>query len=144
MKLLAILFRVIPLHSYLLALYYYKVTYSGAYPEGLEDIVIKASMISGDELVITYGHGFMILALIFLFFEIIKSASPSKIVGIFDQMFSAITAVICIVYFLAIPGFATISFLILTICSSIDGLGGFIVSYLAARRDLTLGAGVAG
>ena len=95
-------------------------------------------MVSGSGWNIGSGDLILLLALILLFFELLKSTSSQK-VAIVNHALSMILFVGCLVAFLLIKGFATsIFFLILTMVM-LDVLAGFIVTIISARKDMDFG-----
>lgn len=96
-------------------------------------------MISGVEWVLTKGDAIVLLAVIFLFLEILKSTSTGT-ATIINHGISLILFIICLVQFLLMPNFATSTFFILMSMTLLDVLAGVIVTIVSARRDF----GVAG
>ena len=92
---------------------------------------------SGAELFLTFGDIFVILGLVALFFEVIKSArlGPGAVV---DHMLSTATFIAALVAFLLVQAFGTPAFLMLTIMALVDVVGGYTVSIFAARRDFSM------
>src|ERR1044072_2761620 len=74
---------------------------------------------SGAELFLTFGDIFVILGLVALFFEVIKSArlGPGTIV---DHMLSTATFIVALIVFLLVQAFATPAFLMLTLMALVD------------------------
>lgn len=96
-------------------------------------------MISGVEWVLTKGDAIVLLAVIFLFLEILKSTSTGT-ATIINHGISLLLFILCLVQFLLMPNFATSTFFILTAMTLLDVLAGVIVTIVSARRDF----GVAG
>lgn len=96
-------------------------------------------MISGVEWVLTKGDAIVLLAVIFLFLEILKSTSTGT-ATIVNHGISLLLFILCLVQFLLMPNFATSTFFILTAMTLLDVLAGVIVTIVSARRDF----GVAG
>lgn len=106
--------------------------------QALRDPVLTIPMVSGSGWNIGSGDLILLLALILLFFELLKSTSSQK-VAIVNHALSMILFVGCLVAFLLIKGFATsIFFLILTMVM-LDVLAGFIVTIISARKDMDFG-----
>jgi hypothetical protein len=92
---------------------------------------------SGAEFFLTFGDIFVILGLVALFFEVIKSArlGPGTIV---DHMLSTATFVIALILFLLVQAFGTAAFFILTLMALVDVVAGYTVSIFSARRDYSV------
>lgn len=90
------------------------------------------------ELFLTFGDIFVILGLVALFFEIIKSARLGA-GTIVDHMLSTATFIVALVVFLLVPPFGTPAFLMLTVMALVDVVAGYTVSIFSARRDFSVG-----
>ncbi len=91
-------------------------------------------MISGVEWVLTNGDAIVLLAVTFLFLEILKSTSTGT-ATIINHGISLLLFIICLVQFLLMPNFATSTFFILMAMTLLDVLAGVIVTIVSARRD---------
>ncbi len=89
---------------------------------------------------VSSGDLLLTLALALLFLELLKSTSASTS-AIVNHAFSLILFVGCLVQFLLIPAFATSVFFLLMMMTLLDVLAGFIVTIVAARRDIAVGDG---
>jgi hypothetical protein len=78
------------------------------------------------------------VGLITLFVELLKSAN-SRRVAIINHSLSMLLFIACLVEFLLFPAFATSAFFLLTVMVLLDVLAGFIVTIVAARRDVDFG-----
>lgn len=92
---------------------------------------------SGAELFLTFGDIFLILGLVALFFEIIKSAKLGT-GTVVDHMLSTATFIVALIVFLLVPAFGTPAFLLLTIMALVDVVAGYTVSIFSARRDFSV------
>ena len=106
---------------------------------GLRDSLFTVPMASGAVWSVRVGDLILFLALILLFFELLKSTSSQK-VAIVNHALSMIVFVICLVEFLLIRGFATSTFFLITTMVMLDVLAGFIVTIISARKDFDIGA----
>ena len=106
----------------------------------LRDILFTIPMASGAGWSVGVGDMILFLALILLFFELLKSTSSQK-VAIVNHALSMILFVVCLVEFLLIKGFATSTFFLIVTMVMLDVLAGFIVTIISARKDLEFGAG---
>ena len=104
----------------------------------LRDPMFSIPMASGAQWNIGSGDLILFLSLILLFFELIKSTSSQK-VAIVNHALSMILFIIVLVEFLLIRGFATSTFFLIVIMVLLDVLAGFIVTIIAARKDLDFG-----
>ena len=100
----------------------------------LNERFLGLPMISGVEWVLTKGDAIVLLAVIFLFLEILKSTSTGT-ATIINHGISLLIFILCLVQFLLMPNFATSTFFILTAMTLLDVLAGVIVTILSARRD---------
>ncbi len=106
--------------------------------EILRDPVFTLPMTSGATWSVGVGDLILFLALILLFFELLKSTSSQK-VAIVNHALSLVVFVVCLVEFLLIRGFATSTFFLILAMVMLDVLAGFIVTIIAARRDMEFG-----
>jgi hypothetical protein len=74
-------------------------------------------------------------SLVVLFIELLKSTT-SRSIAIVNHALSMILFIVCLVEFLLAPAFATSTFFLLTVMVLLDVLAGFIVTIVAARRDI--------
>lgn len=107
--------------------------------ERLREAMFSIPMASGAQWNVGPGDLILFLALILLFFELLKSTSSQK-VAIVNHALSMILFVICLVEFLLLKGFATSTFFLITAMVMLDVLAGFIVTIIAARKDLDFGS----
>ena len=106
--------------------------------QALRDPIFTVPMVSGSGWNIGSGDLILFLALILLFFELLKSTSSQK-VAIVNHALSMILFVACLVAFLLIKGFATSTFFLILTMIMLDVLAGFIVTIISARKDLDFG-----
>ena len=106
----------------------------------LRDPIFSIPMTSGANWDVGVGDLILFMALILLFFELLKSTSSQK-VAIVNHALSMILFVGCLVEFLLMKGFATSTFFLIVVMVMLDVLAGFIVTIIAARKDLDFGGG---
>ena len=94
-------------------------------------------MTSGGAWPVSLGDLFLAAALVVMFIELLKSTN-SRNVAIINHSLSMILFVACLVEFLLLKGFSTSVFFLLTMMVLLDVLAGFIVTIVAARRDIDL------
>jgi hypothetical protein len=104
----------------------------------LRDPMISIPMASGASWNVGPGDLILLLALVLLFFELLKSTSSRKI-AIINHALSMILFIGALVEFLLIPGFATSTFFLIVVMVMLDVLAGFIVTIVAARKDFDFG-----
>ena len=103
----------------------------------LADPLFTIHMTSGGMWPVTLGDLFLAASLVVMFIELLKSAS-SRNVAIINHSLSMILFVGCLVEFLLLKGFSTSVFFLITLMVLLDVLAGFIVTIVAARRDIDL------
>jgi len=96
---------------------------------------MSVGMASGVQWILTFGDVMVLLALILLFIELLKSTSTGT-AAIFNHALSMLVFIICLVEFLLHPAFATSVFFIIMIMSLLDVLAGVVVTIISARRDV--------
>ncbi len=85
--------------------------------------------------VVSFGDLLILLSLILLFVELLKSTSTGT-AAIFNHALSMLVFIICLVEFLLHPAFATSAFFIILVMALLDVLAGVVVTIIAARRDV--------
>jgi len=110
-----------------------------AYTTGadMSESLFEVNMVSGT-LAISKGDLLVILGMIMLFMELIKAAG-SGTATIINHGLSMMIFVIAMALFLLVGHFATSTFFLLTLMALMDTVAGFVVTIVAARRDLAVG-----
>jgi len=103
-------------------------------PDTLGRSMLNVTLPSGAVWTLTTVHLLLVLGLVALYLEILKSTRASQI---FDHIMSLTGFIISLVAFLLAPRLGTSEFLLLLIMQLIDVIAGFSVSLTAARRDIT-------
>lgn len=101
----------------------------------LETAWVNMPMASGASWIISFGDVMVLLALILLFVELLKSTSTGT-AAIFNHALSMLVFIICLVEFLLHPAFATSVFFIILVMALLDVLAGVVVTIISARRDV--------
>lgn len=114
------------------------VTGSADVPGALTSPLFGIPIISGDELAFTIRDLFILLAIIILFIEVLKSTSTGTI-SLMNHGFSTVVMVISIILLLVAQGFGNTTFLFLTLMTVFDVVAGFIITTISARRDIGFG-----
>jgi hypothetical protein len=94
-------------------------------------------MMSGADWTVTYSDMLIVLALILLFFEIIKATRHTRR-SIIDHLLSTAVFVGALVEFLLVKQAGTSLFAIFIVVCLVDVVGGYSVSIRAASRDYTV------
>jgi len=101
----------------------------------LNDPVLSVPMISKAVMTVTVGDLVILLGLVVLFIEVLKSARSTS-ATILDHMMSTAVFIVALVEFLIVREAGTAVFLILTTICLIDVVAGYTVSIRTARRDI--------
>ncbi|MBB4278093.1 hypothetical protein [Rhizobium mongolense] len=109
----------------------------GGIPALQHDIIVL-SMISGAIWSMALGDLFIVVALVILFFEILK-ATRNGSGSLVNHMLSMLVFIAFLVEFLLVQDAATQVFFILMTIALIDVIGGFAVSIRSAGRDVSIG-----
>ncbi len=108
--------------------------------EGLNaPIISKLRLLSGGEWTFTWGDLILLITLVLLFAEIVKSTFSSNSTLI-DHALSMLVFVAVLVEFLMVPQAATSVFFLILIATLIDVIAGYTIGIRVARRDLNIGA----
>jgi uncharacterized membrane protein len=110
---------------------------SGGLPALHNDLFVL-SMISGAIWSMSLGDLFIVVALVVLFFEILRATTSSR-GSLVNHMLSMIVFIAFLVEFLLVQDAATQVFFILLTIALIDVIGGFAVSIRSAGRDVSIG-----
>ena len=99
-------------------------------------VVFSARMMSGGVFSLTAGNLLVVVGLLLLFVEIVKSARTSRS-SIVDHLLSTFVFVAFLVEFLLVKDAAHAVFFTLMVIALIDVLAGFSVSLKSAGRDIS-------
>ncbi len=105
--------------------------------EALSFEAFSIPMPSGAIWTATYGDLFLLLSLFLLLIEIIKS-SGSGLSAIINHALSMLVFIICLLEFLLLPDFSNTLFFLLTMMAFLDVMGGFVITVVTARRDISV------
>lgn len=94
-------------------------------------------MPSGMPWAITAGDLLLVLGIILLFFEVLKSTGTARN-SIIEHMLSMVVFVIFLVEFLLVGAASSSVFFLLMVMSLIDVVAGFTVSITSASRDVSM------
>ena len=139
------LFTATPLMIFPALLYAFIVSASGAAGDGvrhaLEAAIFNMPMISGGSWRFGVGDGVLLIGLVMLFIEIIKSTNTKTFVLI-NHGLSMVIFVISLIAFMLFKRFATSEYFLLLSMMLLDVIAGFMVTIVAARRDFGIEAGL--
>lgn len=105
--------------------------------------VLNLTMISGVTWQLSGADALILLSIMLLFMEILKSTSTGT-ATIMNHAVSMILFIVCLVEFLLHPNFATSAFFIVMVMTLLDVLAGVVVTIVSARRDFGVGEGFGG
>jgi hypothetical protein len=103
-------------------------------PDSLGRPMLSVTLPSGTAWTLSTAQLLLVLGLVALYFEILKSTRASQII---DHVLSLAGFIISLVAFLLATRLGTSDFLLLLLMQLIDVIAGFSVSLTAARRDIT-------
>jgi hypothetical protein len=94
---------------------------------------------SGQVWRMTWGHVILTLATITLFFEVLKSSSPSK-EQLIDNGLSVVVFIGFFVLFLLVPAFGSGEFFVLMMMALLDFLAGSVIATRVSQRTVQYGS----
>jgi hypothetical protein len=112
-------------------------TVFGGSPEGWANPLFSIPMVSGRPWELTSADLMLVLGLIFLFFEIVKSTQSGR-ASVLEHMLSTLVFILFLVEFLLVGSCASSVFFILMVMALFDVVAGFTVSITSAGRDVTM------
>jgi hypothetical protein len=106
--------------------------------DALDRNLFELTMLSGGIWKFNFGHLIILITLVLLFIEIVKSTYTSTS-SLVDHGLSMVVFVACLIEFLMTPQAATSVFFLIVVATSIDVIAGFTIGIRVAQRDLTFG-----
>lgn len=106
--------------------------------EALEKNLFEIPMLSGGIWKFNWGHLIILVTLLLLFIELVKSTYTTAS-SLVDHGLSMIVFIACLVEFLMTPQAATSVFFLIVVATAIDVVAGFTIGIRVAQRDLTFG-----
>ncbi|MEM9422303.1 MAG: hypothetical protein AAF986_07350 [Pseudomonadota bacterium] len=131
------MFSMFPLLAVSLVLYSLAVV--AGQPEWTGKILFELAMVSKDTWTITFGHGFIILSMVFLFVELLR-ATKTGTDSLVNHALSALLFIVALLLFIIVPGYGNSVFFIFMAMTFMDFMAGFIVTTVTARRDFGVAA----
>ena len=129
--------RAIPLLVLAFVLYNAVVLTSGE--SALTDQIFQIRLLSGGEWKFNWGDLILLVTLLLLFIEIVKSTFTTTSTLI-DHALSMIVFMAVGAEFLTVPEAATSVFFLILVATLIDVIGGYTIGIRVAWRDLNIGA----
>jgi hypothetical protein len=107
--------------------------------DALAKQIFQVRLLSGGVWQFTWGDFILLVTLVLLFIEIVKSTFTTTSTLI-DHALSMIVFMAVGAEFLTVPQAATSVFFLILIATLIDVIGGYTIGIRVARRDLNIGA----
>jgi hypothetical protein len=107
--------------------------------DALTKEIFHIRLLSGGNWQFTWGDFILLVTLILLFIEIVKSTFTTTSTLI-DHALSMVVFMAVGAEFLTVPQAATSVFFLILIATLIDVIGGYTIGIRVARRDLNIGA----
>ena len=111
---------------------------SGMNPTVWSGQAFPIPMVSGQPWAVSWGDLMLVLGLVCLFFEVLKSTNTGSS-SVIEHMLSTVVFIIFLIEFLLVGYSASSVFFILMIMAIFDVVAGFTVSITSAGRDVTMG-----
>lgn len=105
----------------------------------LQKEIFELHLLSGGDWIFTWGDFILLVTLILLFVEIVKSTFTTTSTLI-DHALSMVVFMAIGAEFLLVPQAASSVFFLIMVSSLIDVIGGYTIGIRVARRDLNIGA----
>ena len=106
-------------------------------PAGWTNPLFTVPMVSGVSWSLSWSDLMLVIGLICLFFEVIKSTNTGRN-SVIEHMLSVVVFVIFLVEFLLIGAAASSVFFLLMMMAIVDVVAGFTVSITGAGRDVSM------
>lgn len=101
--------------------------------------IFSIPMISKGRWIFTWGDLIMLLTMLLLFVELLKSTYTST-ASLLDHGLSMLVFVACLIEFIVVPQAATSVFFLIIVATLIDVVAGYTIGIRVARRDLNIGS----
>ena len=135
------MFNIIPLLIIPVIIYSAIVIFAGGDPASaaamMDNTLFSIPLVSGPW-AMKLGDLLIIIGMIMMFIELVKSAGTGT-ATIINHGLSMLVFVIAMALFLLVGRFGTSVFFLITIMALMDTVAGFVVTIVAARRDLAVG-----
>jgi hypothetical protein len=112
-------------------------TMFGGQPAGWATQLFQIRMVSGTEWSLTWGDLMLLIGIICLFFEVLKSTNTGRS-SLIEHMLSTVLFIVFLVEFILLGAAASSTFFLLMAMSLVDVVAGFSISITGAGRDVTM------
>ncbi len=114
-------------------------TLFGGSPDGWSKLpgIIDIPMVSGVTWSMTWGDLLLVVGLVCLFFEMLKSTNTGRS-SLPEHMLSTLLLIVFIIEFILLKVAANSVFFLLTIMSLVDVVAGFSIAITGAERDVSM------
>lgn len=112
-------------------------TVFGGQPAGWASQLFQIRMVSGTEWTLTWGDLMLVIGLICLFFEVLKSTNTGRS-SLLEHMLSTALMIVFLIEFILLGAAASSVFFLLMVMSLVDVVAGFSISITGAGRDVTM------
>ena len=112
-------------------------TMFGGQPAGWAQQLFSVHMVSGTQWTLTWGDLLLVIGLICLFFEVLRSTNTGR-ASLPEHMLSTALFIIFLVEFILAGVAASSVFFLLMAMSLVDVVAGFSIAVTGAERDVTM------
>ncbi|HVX71815.1 MAG TPA: hypothetical protein VHB19_03330 [Devosia sp.] len=112
-------------------------TMFGGQPSGWTNQLFQIRMVSGTEWSLTWGDLMLLIGIICLFFEVLKSTNTGRS-SLVEHMLSTVLFIVFLIEFILAGAAASSTFFLLMAMSLVDVVAGFSISITGAGRDVTM------
>jgi hypothetical protein len=112
-------------------------TMFGGQPAGWATQLFQIRMVSGTEWSLTWGDVLLLIGIVALFFEVLKSTNTGRS-SLVEHMFSTVLFIVFLIEFILTGAAASSTFFLLMAMSLVDVVAGFSISITGAGRDVTM------
>jgi hypothetical protein len=112
-------------------------TMFGGQPAGWSTQLFQIRMVSGAEWSLTWGDVTLLIGIICLFFEVLKSTNTGRS-SLIEHMLSTVLFIVFFIVFILAGAAASSAFFLLMAMSLVDVVAGFSISITGAGRDVTM------
>lgn len=109
----------------------------GGLPGGWSSQLFSIHMVSGTDWSLTWGDLMLLIGIICLFFEVLKSTNTGRS-SLIEHMLSTVLFIVFLVEFILLGAAASSTFFLLMAMSFVDVVAGFSISITGAGRDVTM------
>lgn len=121
----------------LIAYNFFAFLFMGGNPAGWSMQLLAIPMVSGAIWSLTAGDLMLVVGLVCLFFEVLKSTNTGRS-SVIEHMLSVVVFVAFLVEFLLVGAAASSVFFLLMMMAIVDVVAGFTVSITGAGRDVSM------